>query len=58
MEDAVYPEEKVRLKLDQTSAHQKRECSCTLGERDEKTGLLIPARDAKSKADKYITVLM
>lgn len=61
MENAVYPEQKVRMKIDKSNADKKRVCSCTVGQIDEKTGALIPACDLHSnkiKPDKYITVSM
>ena len=51
----------VKMKLDTDQAAKKRECSCTVGQRDEKTGVLIPPCDLhanQGKPDKFITVRM
>ena len=42
MEDYEAPEVLVNVKLDQEAAIRKRKCSCTVGEKDEKTGEIIP----------------
>lgn len=42
MENKVLKEEEVMMKIDSDAAAKKRSCSCTIGERDEKTGELIP----------------
>lgn len=56
MEDIV-----VTMKLDTDQAAKKRQCSCTIGQRDEKTGELIAPCNLhanKDRPDKYITVNM
>ena len=56
MENCVLKEEKVRLKIDSDMASKKRHCSCTVGQRDSKTGELIPPELIPGKQEKYITV--
>lgn len=55
------PEVMVRVKIDQNGGMRKRQCSCTIGQYDEKTGKLIPARELASnqvKPPKYVMVPM
>lgn len=47
MEDYKVPEVLVDVKVDQDAAIKKRKCSCTIGERDEKTGQIIPPNKLK-----------
>lgn len=42
MEDVETPMETRELKIDGDISKQKRTCSCTVGEYDEKTGKLVP----------------
>jgi hypothetical protein len=59
MENQELDDITVRMKLDTDQAAKKRTCSCTVGVRDEKTGVLVPPCDlhaAYAKPDKYITV--
>lgn len=56
MENAALREETVKLKIDTNLAAKKRTCSCTVGERDHKTGKLIPPEKLVGHRDKYITV--
>jgi hypothetical protein len=61
MENLELDDVVVKLKIDTDQAAKKRECSCTVGVRDEKTGELIPPCDLHgglAKPDKYITVRM
>lgn len=61
MENQVLEDIVLRMKLDTDQAAKKRECSCTVGQRDEKTGKMIAPCDIHAnqiKPDKYITVLM
>mmetsp|Transcript_40323 Transcript_40323/g.61527 ORF Transcript_40323/g.61527 Transcript_40323/m.61527 type:complete len:141 (-) Transcript_40323:1284-1706(-) len=59
MENTEPTVEMMRIKVNTTNAHEKRECSCSKGMYDEKTGDLIPPEDLnkiRDKPDKYITV--
>ena len=45
MENQVVEDIVVRMKLDTDQAAKKRQCSCTVGQRDEKTGEMIAPCD-------------
>jgi len=51
--------EMVRIKVSQSNVNDKRDCSCSLGMYDEKTGKMIPPEELqkiRSRPDKYITL--
>ena len=61
MENQVVEDIVVKLKLDTDQAARKRQCSCTVGQRDEATGELIPPcvlHQKRPQPDKYVTVHM
>ena len=52
MENAEQPYETKTIVLDNSQAAKKRQCSCTKGSYDEKTGELIPAYALKKNENK------
>lgn len=55
MENLVLKEEVVKLKVDTAMAAKKRQCSCTIGQYNEKTGKLV-SPDAIGVKEKVIKV--
>lgn len=52
MENVDQPYEMKTITLDRSAADKKRECSCTKGEYDAKTGQLIPPYELKKNQEK------